>query len=56
MKLNKENPIKKLKKSKNTMLCNLEKINLQIYNQWGHKVFESSGLSEGGIALLTIGK
>jgi hypothetical protein len=54
MKKNKEIQIKKTREGKKAIICNLEKMSLQIYNQWGEKVYDSSGLSIGGIALLKV--
>jgi hypothetical protein len=54
LKKNKEIKIKKTKQGKKAIICNLEKMNLQIYNQWGEKIYDSAGLTIGGIALLHI--
>ncbi len=54
MKSNKEIIIKKNKSGKKAIIANLEKMSLQIYNQWGEKVYDSSALAVGGIALLKV--
>jgi hypothetical protein len=52
----KELRIRKTKQGNKAIICNLEKMNLQIYNQWGEKVYDSNGLTIGGIALLHVRK
>ena len=53
MKRNKEIEVKKTRQGKKAIICNLEKMHLLIYNEWGEKVYDSRGLISGGIALLT---
>jgi hypothetical protein len=54
IKKNKDIRIRTTKQGKKAIICNLEKTNLQIYNQWGEKVYDSTGLTTGGIALLQV--
>lgn len=56
MKTKKDIQIKKTRQGKKAILCNLEKMHLQIYNEWGQRIFESSALTSGGIALLIVKK
>ena len=56
MKKSKEIQIKKTRQGKKAIFCNLEKMHLQIYNEWGQCIFESSALTSGGIALLIVKK
>ena len=52
MKNNKAIQVKRTKQGKKTILFNLEKMQLQIYNQWGEKIFDSSASAAEGIALV----
>lgn len=52
MKNTKDISIRKNNQGKKTIICNLEKTNLQIFNQWGEKIYDSAGLTIGGIALI----
>ena len=56
MKKSKDLQIKKTRQGKKAIVCNLESAHLQIYNAWGQRIFESSGLTSGGIALLILKK
>jgi|GEM_PF-2890082 len=56
MKKSKDIQVKKTRQGKKALVCNLEKAHIEIYNAWGQRIFESSLLSTGGVALLTLNK
>jgi len=56
MKKSKDIQVKKTKQGKKALICNLEKTHLQIFDVWGQRIFESSGLTSGGVALLIVNK
>ena len=56
MKRSKDIQVKKTRQGKKALVCNLEKAHVQIYNAWGQRIFESSGLASGGVALLILNK
>lgn len=56
MKKSRDIQIKKTRNGEKAILCNLEKTQLQIFNEYGQRIFESSVLTRGGIALLILKK